>query len=84
MRLPLLVAAIVAVALSYIATFLSVSALYRSPLNPLYDPTIGVDPTVAPFLAIPLLVLPYTLGGALLEYRVHPSAPSPPLGLVTA
>ncbi|HKY55467.1 MAG TPA: hypothetical protein VJM08_14215 [Anaerolineales bacterium] len=70
------------IGLSYLVVLRLSLAIWNSPLNPFYQPEIGLDPNSAMFLAVPLMAVPYILGGIFLglygatRYAV-------PIGLVT-
>ena len=54
------------IGLSYLLVLRAGLLLWSSSLNPYYQPGIGLDPRSALFLAVPLLLVPYMVGGIFL------------------
>lgn len=70
------------IGLSYLVVLRGSLALWNSSLNPFYRPGIGLDPNSALFLAVPLMAVPYMLGGIFLGlFRAARYAL--PIGLIT-
>ena len=70
------------IGLSYLIVWRASSLFWHNSLNPFYRPGIGLDRNSALFLAIPLLTLPYIIGGIFLGlFRVARYAL--PIGLIT-
>ena len=54
------------IGLSYLVVLRLSQAVWNSPLNPFYQPGVGLDPNSALFLAVPLVGVPYMIGGVFL------------------
>lgn len=54
------------IGLSYLIVLRLSQAVWNSPLNPFYRPGVGLDPNSALFLAVPLVAVPYMIGGVFL------------------
>lgn len=70
------------IGLSYLPILRLSLAIWNSPLNPFYRPGIGLDPNSASFLAVPLMAVPYMIGGIFLGL-FRRARYALPIGLIT-
>ncbi len=57
---------LITITASYLAVLFTVFHIYYSPFNPSYRSSIGNDPRSGACFAIPLIVVPYVVGGVFL------------------
>jgi hypothetical protein len=70
------------IGLSYLVVLRLSQAVWNSPLNPFYQPGVGLDPNSALFLAVPLVGVPYMIGGVFLGLFQR-ARYALPIGLIT-